>query len=125
MYRRGGSNTYDWRSIAERAAIKHKSLATNGLAAGGTVQSNPDLPRLSQQDEGIIAAIKLANEKLGEVGNPPRGRIDRQPGRPTSVIGTNDGIRRNDGIQRRDSGRSRALGPLEQIPTDFTHSLRA
>jgi hypothetical protein len=27
MYRRGGSNTYDWRSIAERAAIKHKSLA--------------------------------------------------------------------------------------------------
>jgi hypothetical protein len=78
----------------------------NGLAAGGTVQSNPDLPRLTQQDEGIIAAIKLANEKLGEVGNPPQGRIDRQPSRPASVTGTNDGI------QRRDSGRSRALGPL-------------
>jgi hypothetical protein len=81
---------------------------TNGLAVGGTVQSNPDLPRLTQQDEGIIAAIKLANEKLGEVGNPPHRRIDRQPSRPASVIETNDGIRRNDGIQRRDSGRSRA-----------------
>jgi hypothetical protein len=45
------------------------------------VQSNPDLPRLTPQDEGIIAAIKLANEKLGEVGNPPQGRIDRH-GRP-------------------------------------------
>jgi hypothetical protein len=84
---------------------------TNGLAAGGTAQSNPDLPRLTQQDEGIIAAIKLANEKLGEVGNPPHGRIDRQPSRPASVTGTNDGIQR-DGIQERDSGRSRALGPL-------------
>jgi hypothetical protein len=84
----------------------------NGLAAGGTVQSNPDLPRLTPQDQGILAEIKLANEKLGEVGNPPRGRIDRQPGRPTSVIGTNDGIRRNDGIQRRDSGRSREMGPV-------------
>ena len=70
------------------------------------MQNNPDLPRLPQQDEGIIAAIKLANEKLGEVGNPPQGRIDRQPSRPASVTGTNDGI------QRRDSGRSRALGPL-------------
>ena len=75
------------------------------------MQSNPDLPRLTQQDEGIIAAIKLANEKLGEVGNPPHGRIDRQPSRPASVTGTNDGIQR-DGIQGRDSGRSRALGPL-------------
>jgi hypothetical protein len=84
---------------------------TNGLAAGGTAQSNPDLPRLTQQDEGIIAAIKWANEKLGEVGNPPHGRIDRQPSRPASVTGTNDGIQR-DGIQGRDSGRSRALGPL-------------
>jgi hypothetical protein len=37
------------------------------------VQSNSDLPRLTQQDDGIIAAIKLANEKLGEVGNPPTG----------------------------------------------------
>jgi hypothetical protein len=85
---------------------------TNGLAAGGTAQSNPDVPRLTQQDEGIIAAIKLANEKLGEVGNPPHGRIDRQLSRPASVTGTNDGIQRNDAIQRRDSGRSRALGPL-------------
>ena len=76
------------------------------------MQSNPDLPRLTPQDQGILAEIKLANEKPGEVGNPPRGRIDRQPGRPTSVIGRNDGIRRNDGIQRRDSGRSREMGPV-------------
>jgi hypothetical protein len=79
---------------------------TNGIAVGGTVQSNPDLSRLSPQDEGIIAAIKMANEKLGEVGNPPHGRIDRQPSRSASVTGTNDGI------QRRDRGRSRALDPL-------------
>jgi hypothetical protein len=84
---------------------------TNGLAGGGTVQSNPDVPRLAPQDQGIVAEIKLANEKLGEVGNPP-GRIDRQAGRPAIVTGTNDGIRRNDSIQSRDSGRSRALGPL-------------
>jgi hypothetical protein len=76
------------------------------------MQSNPDLPRLSPQDQGIMAEIKLANEKLGEVSNPPHGRIDRQPSRPISVIGTDDGIRKNDGIQRRESGRSRALGPL-------------
>jgi hypothetical protein len=84
---------------------------TNGLAGGGTVQSNPDLPRLAPQDQGIVAEIKLANEKLGEVGNPP-GRIDRQASRPASVTGTNDGIQRNGGIQRRDTGRSRALGSL-------------
>jgi hypothetical protein len=75
------------------------------------VQSNPDLPRLTPQDQGILAEIKLANEKLREVGNPPRGRMDQQPSRPASVTGPNDGIQR-DGIQRRDGGRSRALGPL-------------
>jgi hypothetical protein len=86
----------------------------NGLAAGGTVQSNPDLPRLTPQDQGILAEIKLANEKLREVGNPPRGRMDQQPSRPASVTGPNDGIQR-DGIQRRDGGRSRALGPLSVV----------
>jgi hypothetical protein len=77
------------------------------------VQNNPDLPRLPQQDEGIIAAIKLANEKLGEVGNPPQGGIDRQPSRPASVTGSRPAsvTGTNDGIQRRDSGWSRALGP--------------
>jgi hypothetical protein len=79
---------------------------TNGSAIGGTVQSNPDLPRLTQQDERILAAIKQANEKLGEVGNPPNGRTDRQPSRGADVMRTNDGI------QRRDSGRSRPLAPL-------------
>jgi hypothetical protein len=79
---------------------------TNGLAFDGTVQRNPDLPRLTQQDQAILAAIKQANEKLGEVGNPPNRRTDRQPSRPAAVIGTNDGI------QRRDIGRSHPLGPL-------------
>jgi hypothetical protein len=78
----------------------------NGLAFDGTVQRNADLPRLTQQDERILAAIKQANEKLGQVGNPPNGRTDRQPSRPATVLGTNDGI------QRRDSSRSRPLGPL-------------
>jgi hypothetical protein len=78
----------------------------NGLAVDGTSQRNPDLPRLTQQDQGILAAIKQANEKLGEVGNPANRRTDRQPSRPANVVGTNDGI------QRRDNGRSRPLGPL-------------
>jgi hypothetical protein len=78
----------------------------NGLAFDGTVQRNPELPRLTQQDERILAAIKQANEKLGQVGNPPNGRTDRQPGRAATVLGTNDGI------QRRDSSRSHPLGPL-------------
>ena len=79
---------------------------TNGFAVDGTVQSNPDLPRLTQQDERTLAAIKQANEKLGEVGNPTNGRTDRQPSRPASVVGTNDGI------QKRNSGPSRPLAPL-------------
>jgi hypothetical protein len=70
------------------------------------VQSNPDLPRLTQQDERILAAIKQANEKLGEVGNPPNGRTDRQPSRCADVIRTYDVI------QRRDSGWSRPLAPM-------------
>jgi hypothetical protein len=79
---------------------------TNGLAVEGTVQSNPDLPRLTQQDERIIAAIKQANEKLGAVGNPTNGRTkNRQPSRPANVIGTNEGI------QRRNSGPLRPLAP--------------
>ena len=79
---------------------------TNGLAVDGTVQSNQDLPRLTQQDKRILAAIKQANEKLGEVGNPPNGRTDRQPSGPANVIGMNDGV------QRRDGARSRPLAPL-------------
>jgi hypothetical protein len=79
---------------------------TNGLTVEGTAQSNPDLPRLTQQDQGILAAIKQTNEKLGEVGNPADRRADRQLSRPANVVGTNDGI------QRRDNGRSRPLGPL-------------
>ncbi len=79
---------------------------TNGLAFDGTVQRNADLPHLTQQDERILAAIKQANEKLGQVGNPPSGRTDRQPSRPATVLSTNDSI------QRRDGSRSRPLGPL-------------
>jgi hypothetical protein len=92
--------------LPEAPPTKTNPSSMNGSAVEATVQSAPELPRLSQQDGRIIAAIKLANERLGEVGNPPPGRIDRQPSRPASVTGTNDGI------QRRDSGRSRALGPL-------------
>jgi hypothetical protein len=79
---------------------------TNGLAFDGTVQRNADLPRLTQQDERILAAIKQANEKLGQVGNPPNGRTDRQPSGTATVLSTKDGI------QRRDSSRSHPLGPL-------------
>jgi hypothetical protein len=50
----------------------------NGLAVDGTSQRTPDLPRLTQQDQGILAAIKQANEKLGEVGDPANRRTDRQ-----------------------------------------------
>jgi hypothetical protein len=79
---------------------------TNGLAVDRTVQTQPDLPHLTQQDERILGEIKQANEKLGEVGTPPKGRTDRQPNRPANVVGMNDGI------QRRDGGRSRPMAPL-------------
>ncbi len=79
---------------------------TNGLAFDGTVQRNADLPRLTQQDERILAAIKQANEKLGQVGNPSNGRTDKQPSRPATVLSTNDAI------QRRDGSRPHPLGPL-------------
>jgi hypothetical protein len=79
---------------------------TNGLAVDGTAQSKADLRHLTQQDQGILTAIKQANEKLGEVGNPANRRADRQPSRPANVVGMNDGI------QRRDNSRSRPLGLL-------------
>jgi hypothetical protein len=78
------------------------------------VQNNPAPPRLTQQDEGIIAAIKLSNEKLGEVGNPPQGRIDRQPSRPARVT------RRNfDKLRRQQTGR----GSLVEFVRYFWHAL--
>jgi hypothetical protein len=80
---------------------------TNGLAVEGTAQRNSDLPRLTQQDERTIAAIKLGNEKLGAVGNATNGWTkNRQPSLQSNVIGTNDGI------QRRNSGPFRPLAPL-------------
>jgi hypothetical protein len=88
------------------APTKTTPSPINGLAVDGTAQRNAKLPRLSQQDERIVAAIKQANEKLGEVGNPPSGRTDRHPSRPATVLGTNDSI------QRRDSSRSHPLDPL-------------
>jgi hypothetical protein len=61
---------------------------TNGSAVEGIVQSNSDLPRLSPQDQKIIAAIKLGNEKLEAIGNPTNGRSkNRPPSRPKGVGG--------------------------------------
>jgi hypothetical protein len=83
---------------------------TNGLAVEGTVQSNPDLPRLTPQDQRILAAIKQANEKLGTsvMGTTNGQTKNRQPSRPANVIGTNEGI------QRRNNGPFRPLIPLAQ-----------
>jgi hypothetical protein len=70
----------------------------NGSAVEGIVQSNSDLPRLSPQDQQIIAAIKLGNEKLEAIGNPTNGRSkNRPPSRPANVIGTNNGIQKRNG----------------------------
>jgi hypothetical protein len=80
---------------------------TNGLVEG-TVQSHPDLPRLTPQDERILAAIKQANEKLGtSVTGTTNGQTgNRQPSRPANVIGTNEDM------QRRNSGPFRSVIPL-------------
>jgi hypothetical protein len=43
------------------------------------VQSNSDLPRLTQQDEGIIAAIKLANENSEKSETRPTGGLTGSP----------------------------------------------
>jgi hypothetical protein len=81
---------------------------TNGLAVEGTVQSN--LPRLTPQDQRILAAIKQANEKLGtSVMGTTDGQVkNRQPSRPANVTSTNEGI------QRRNNGPFRPLIPLAQ-----------
>jgi hypothetical protein len=80
---------------------------TNGLAVEGTVQSSPDLPRLTPQDERILAAIKQANERLGTsvMGTANGQTKTKQPSRPVNVIGTNEGL------QRRNSGPFRPLVP--------------
>jgi hypothetical protein len=75
--------------------------ATNGLAAGET---NPDIPRMTREDQRIIDEIKQANERLGTVGNPATGRTEnRQTNRPGEVTRTNEDI------QRRNTDRSRPL----------------
>jgi hypothetical protein len=80
----------------EAPPSKTNPSSTNGLAVEGNVQSSPDLPRLSPQDERILAAIKQANEKLGtSVRGTTNGQTkNRQPSQPAHVIGTNEGIRR-------------------------------
>jgi hypothetical protein len=90
------------------APSKTNPSPTNGLAVEGTVQSSPDLPRLTPQDERILAAIKQANERLGTsvIGTTNGQTNNRQPSRPVNVIGTNEGI------QRRNSGPFRPLVPL-------------
>lgn len=68
---------------------------TNEPAIEGAVQSNPKLPRLSQQDQRIIAAIKQANDRLGKVGNPTNGEDkNTQPSRSADVTGLREGIQR-------------------------------
>jgi hypothetical protein len=57
---------------------------TNGSAVRGTLQSTPDVPRLTREDQQIIGQIKQANDRLGQVGNP---RSDHQPGSPSASSG--------------------------------------
>jgi hypothetical protein len=80
----------------EAPPSKANPSPTNGSAVEGTGQSNPDLPRLTPQDERILAAIKQANEKLGiaVTGTSDGQGKNRQPSRPANVIGTNEVIRR-------------------------------
>ncbi len=77
------------------AAITNKSLATEWIRCRRQVQNKPGLPRVSAQDERIIAAIKEGNEKLGR-RNPPNGQT--KPGQPSPPA--ND-IRANENIQQR------------------------
>jgi hypothetical protein len=68
---------------------------TNGSAVEGAAQSNPELPRMTQQDERTIEEIKQANEKLGTVGNPTNGQTkNRQPGQRAKVVDPRKGIER-------------------------------
>jgi hypothetical protein len=58
--------------------------STNGSAVKGPLQSAPDLPRLTEQDQRLLLEIKRADNKLGEVGNPKVGdnskRASGEPG---------------------------------------------
>jgi hypothetical protein len=54
---------------------------TNGSAVKGTLQSTPDVPRLTHEDQRLLSDVKQANDKLGRVGNPSGTTVsDKQPG---------------------------------------------
>jgi hypothetical protein len=75
--------------------------SANGSAVKGPLQSTPDLPRLTQQDQRLLREIKYADDRLGRVGNPKVGdkRASGEPG----MAGTSQDLRRETNLPRRSS----------------------
>jgi hypothetical protein len=78
----------------------------NGLAVQGAGQTNSGLPRMTQEDQRILAQIKQANDRLGAVGNSTNGATEnRQPYWSANDTTTNEATR------RRNADPSRPLFP--------------
>jgi hypothetical protein len=92
-------------SVTFAFAARLSPSPTNGSAVKGTLQSTPDVSRLTREDQRLIGEIKQADDKLGAVGNPNNGRPgSQQPGRPDNVTG----------VQQQGSAASRPLPPPPQ-----------
>jgi hypothetical protein len=75
--------------------------STNGSAVKGPLQSSPDLPRLTRQDQRLLREIKYADDRLGHVGNPKIG--DKGASGAPGMAGASQDLRREPSLPRRSS----------------------
>jgi hypothetical protein len=91
---------------------------TNGSAVKGSLQSTPNLPRLTEQDQRILRQIKRTDDKLGDVGNPKINDSSKRASGEPNMAGTSENLRRRTTLPRPPSMPPQTQAPPVEASTD-------
>jgi hypothetical protein len=91
---------------------------TNGSAVKGPLQSTPNLPRLTEQDQRLLRKIKRTDDKLGEVGNPKISDSSKRASGEPNMTGTREDLRQQTTLPRPPSTLSQTEAPPVEVSPD-------
>jgi hypothetical protein len=86
---------------------------TNGSAVKGPLQSTPNLPRLTEQDQRLLREIKRTDDRLGEVGHPKISDSSKRASGEPNMAGASEDPRRPTTLPRPSTPSQTESQPLE------------
>jgi hypothetical protein len=119
LHRGRGRGHFDRIAGTECAALSDKPFANKWVRQSkGRLQSTPNLPRLTEQDQRLLSEIKRTDAKLGEVGNPKISDSTKRASGDPNMAGASEDLPRQTTLPRPPSTPSQTEARPVEASTD-------